>query len=219
MIALKSRLALVFATLVGSALPQSTTQSIQGLVNDSSAAVIAGATITATETGTGVSRTVLTNDTGNYTFPLLPVGNYDMRCERPGFKTEVVKSVRVETAAQVRQNFALEVGSVTETVEVSASAVLLNTENATVGGVIENKRIIELPLNGRNMASLAVLVPGVQFGERTGRADGLGGFPIPGQYPQHTSMRYATLMRILCARNGGVFVGLPEGQAAARRSN
>jgi hypothetical protein len=55
-------------------------------------------------------------------------------------------------------------------------------------------------------------------GERRVRIHALG-FPIPGQYPQHTSMRYATLMRILCARNGGVFVGLPEGQAAARRSN
>jgi hypothetical protein len=160
---------------------QSTTQSIQGIVTDSTGAVVVGARVTATEISTGVVRTVTTNETGNYTVPLLPVGNYDLKVEMQGFKADVVTNIRVETAAQVRQNFALAVGNVTETVEVSASAVLLNTENATVGGVIENKRIIELPLNGRNVQNLAVLVPGVQFGERTGRADGSGGFPIPGQ--------------------------------------
>jgi hypothetical protein len=160
---------------------QSTVQSIQGIVTDSSGAVVVGARVTATEINTGVVRTVTTNETGNYTVPLLPVGDYDLKVEMQGFKAEVVTNIRVETAAQVRQNFALAVGNVTETVEVSASAMLLNTENATVGGVIENKRIIELPLNGRNVQNLAVLVPGVQFGERTGRADGSGGFPIPGQ--------------------------------------
>jgi hypothetical protein len=160
---------------------QSTTQSVQGLVTDSSGAIVSGARVTLTNEATGVSNTVTTNETGNYTFPLVPVGNYAMRVEMSGFKTEAVRSLRVETAAQVRQNFELQVGQLAETVEVSATAAVLNTENATVGGVIENKRIIELPLNGRNVVSLAVLVPGVQFGERTGRGDGLGGFPIPGQ--------------------------------------
>ena len=125
-------------------------------------------------------RASQTNETGNYTFPTVLVGNYDLKCEMQGFKTESVKALRVETGAQVRQNFQLPVGEITETVEVSAAAVALNTENPTVGGVIENKRIVDLPLNGRNVAQLAVLVPGVQFGERTGRGDGLGGFPIPG---------------------------------------
>ncbi len=157
------------------------TQSIQGLVTDNSGAVVPGAKITITNTATGVSRTVETNNTGNYSIPLVEVGDYEIRCEMQGFKTETVRGVRVETAAQVRQDFTLQVGNVTETVEVSAAAVLLTTENATVGGVIENKRITELPLNGRNVASLAVLVPGVQFGTRTGNANGLGGFPIPGQ--------------------------------------
>jgi hypothetical protein len=148
---------------------QSTTQSIQGLVTDSSGAVVVAAKVTATNLGTGVSQTVSTNETGNYTFTLVPVGDYEMRVEMAGFKTEAVRGLRVETAAQVRQNFSLQVGNVSETVEVAASAVILNTETATVGGVIENKRIIELPLNGRNVVSLAVLVPGVQFGGRTVR--------------------------------------------------
>jgi hypothetical protein len=112
--------------------------------------------------------------------PLIPVGNYDVKAEMVGFKSEEVRGLRVETAAQVRQDFQLQVGAVTETVEVAANAATLTTETAAVGGVIENKRIIELPLNGRNVVSLAVLIPGVQFGERTGRGDGLVGFPIPG---------------------------------------
>ena len=159
---------------------QSTTQSIEGLVTDTSAAVISNAKVTITNTATGVTSSVLSNSTGNYTFPLVPVGNYDVKAEMAGFKAEEVRGVRVETAAQVRQDFQLQIGAISETVEVAASAVTLNTESANVGGVIENKRIVELPFNGRNVVSLAVLVPGVQFGERTGRGDGLGGFPIPG---------------------------------------
>src|SRR5437667_3578124 len=159
---------------------QSTTQSIEGLVTDTSAAVISNAKVTITNTATGVTSSVLSNSTGNYTFPLVPVGNYDVKAEMSGFKAEEVRGLRVETAAQVRQDFQLQIGAISETVEVAASSVTLNTESANVGGVIENKRIIKLPLNGRNVVSLVVLVPGVQFGERTGRGDGLGGFPIPG---------------------------------------
>jgi hypothetical protein len=160
---------------------QSTTQTIQGLVTDPTGAVIPGATVTMNNLATGVVQAVQTNDTGNYTFALVPVGSYELRCEASGFKTDVVTGVRVETGAQVRQNFVMQVGEVTETVEVSAAAVTLNTENATVGAVIENRRIVELPLNGRNVQNLAVLTPGVQFGSRTGLGDGSAGFPIPGQ--------------------------------------
>ncbi|MGH9719562.1 MAG: TonB-dependent receptor domain-containing protein [Bryobacteraceae bacterium] len=176
------RLVLAAFALTASLLQaQSTTQSIQGLVTDSTGAVVSGAKVTITNTATGVTRSVTTNDAGLYSFPLVEVGNFDLRCEMQGFKSEFVRGIRVDTAAQVRHEFQLQVGNVAETIEVSAAAVTLETENSTVGGVIENKRIIELPLNGRNVAQLAVLVPGVQFGERTGRGDGLGGFPIPGQ--------------------------------------
>lgn len=178
---MKRLAALVFTLIPLLLAAQSTTQTIQGLVTDPTGAVIAGAKVTIINTATAVSNTALTNTTGNYTFVLVPVGNYDIKFEVQGFKTEMVKGVRVETAAQVRQDIVLQVGAVTETVEVSAASVLLSTENSTVGAVIENKRIIDLPLNGRNIVQLAVLVPGVQFGDRTGRGDGLGGFPIPGQ--------------------------------------
>ncbi|MCC6589934.1 MAG: carboxypeptidase regulatory-like domain-containing protein [Bryobacterales bacterium] len=155
-------------------------QSIQGLVEDSSGAVIAGAKVTMTNQGTGISRTAETNAAGLYSFALVQVGNYEVKVEVQGFKTETIRDIRVETSAQVRQDFKLEVGAIADKIEISANTVQLNTENATVGAVIENKRIIDLPINGRNMVGLAVLVPGVQFGERTGRGDGMGGFPIPG---------------------------------------
>jgi hypothetical protein len=156
-------------------------QSVEGLVTDASGAVIPGATVVLNSLDTGVSQTREANEAGLYNFQLVPVGNYEVRCETAGFKTRVSPNVRVETGAQVRLNFAMEVGEVTETIEVAASSPTLVTENAVVGGVVENKRIIELPLNGRNVVNLAVLVPGVQYGNRTGQADGLGGFPIPGQ--------------------------------------
>src|SRR6476469_1691986 len=176
------RFLLVALAGVGMLCGQSTTQTVQGLVSDASGAVISGATVTLTNTATNVTQTTTTNETGNYTFALVPVGNYHVKVEQTGFRTEVTREFRVETAAQVRQDFKLEVGSVAESVEVTASSVLLNTENATTGGVIENRRIVELPLNGRNMQSLALLVPGVQFGIRTGKSDGSGSsFPIPGQ--------------------------------------
>lgn len=179
----KRRVSLGAAALLSATLlhAQSQTQSIQGLITDSTGAVISGAKVVYTNEGTGVTATTQTNETGNYGFQLVPVGNYEIKVEMQGFKSEIVKGLRVETAAQVRQDFKLQVGSVSESIEVTTAGVTLQTENAVVGGVIENKRIIELPLNGRNVAQLAVLVPGVQFGERTGRGDGLGGFPITGQ--------------------------------------
>ncbi|MBK5293199.1 MAG: carboxypeptidase regulatory-like domain-containing protein [Acidobacteriia bacterium] len=179
---MKFKLFALTSALAGSLLfGQSATQGIQGLVSDASGAVVVGAKVTVTNVSQGVSLSTTTNTSGNYSFPLLLVGNYDVKVEMQGFKAEVAKNLRLETAAQLRQDFQLDLGSVTESIEVSAAAVTLNTENATTGGVIENRRIVELPLNGRNMQNLAVLVPGVQFGLRTGQADGSGGFPIPGQ--------------------------------------
>ena len=171
---------LVTGSLAPNLSGQAITQTIQGLVTDATGAVIPGAAVTLTNRDTGVTSTIQTNETGNYSYPQVPVGNYDLSCQLEGFKTDNVTNQRVETGAQVRIDFSLEIGDVTETVEVSAAAITLNTENAVVGGVVENKRVTELPLNGRNIVQLAVMVPGVQYGQRTGMNDGQGGFPIPG---------------------------------------
>jgi hypothetical protein len=159
---------------------QTTSTEILGLVTDSSGAVVPGAKVTVARRATGEIRSAVTNQAGDYSFPLVQIGDYTVRCEMAGFKTQTVSTLRVETEQKVRVNFVLEVGEVTETVEVTAAGVLLKTDDATVGQVIDNRRVIELPLNGRNLSHLAVLVAGVQFGRRTGMADGQGGFPIPG---------------------------------------
>jgi len=174
-------LTLLAALMIAPAVQAQSTQAIQGLVTDSSGGVVPGAKITISNLATGVERTTESNSTGNYSLPLVEVGDYAIICESTGFKTGSVTGLRVSTGDQARQDFVLEVGAVTETVEVSALAQQLDTENAIVGGIVENKRIIELPLNGRNVVNLAVMTPGVQFGNRTGKGDGLGGFPIPGQ--------------------------------------
>ncbi len=161
---------------------QSTTQTIQGLVTDASGAVVPGATISITNVDTGIETNTTTNETGNFSFQLVQVGNYKVTCKLEGFKTETISNERVATGDQRRADFVLDPGDVTETVEVVASAVGLQTENATVGSVIENRRITELPLNGRNIVQLAVLVPGVQFGQRSGMGRGDGGYIREGSY-------------------------------------
>ena len=180
------RLVVVFALFCSSLLQaQSTSQTIQGLVTDQSDAIVPAAAVTITNLATGIPTTTSTNETGNYSFQLVLVGNYEVTCKLEGFKTKTIPDLRVATGDQKRADFLLELGAVSEVIEVTASAVGLYTENATIGAVVENKRIIELPLNGRNVVQLAVLVPGVQFGRRGGLANGLGGGrgegPIPGQ--------------------------------------
>jgi hypothetical protein len=159
---------------------QTAATEILGVVTDSTGAVVQGAKVTITRVATNFTRTGTTDHAGEYSFPLLDIGEYIVRCEMQGFKIRTVTSVRLQTQQKLRVDLALELGNVTETVSVTAAAVSLKTEDATIGQVIENRRITELPLNGRNISNLAVLVPGVQFGLRTGLADGGGGFPIPG---------------------------------------
>jgi hypothetical protein len=159
---------------------QTTATEILGLTRDSTGAVVAGAKITITRVATGRTVTKFTDQNGEYTFPLIDIGVYTVNAEMPGFKSQTVTDLKVETQQKARVDFTLEVGNVTESVEVIASGAVLETENAAVGQVIENKRVVDLPLNGRNLIHLAAMVPGVQYGSRSGGADGQGGFPIPG---------------------------------------
>ncbi|MFN0170573.1 MAG: TonB-dependent receptor domain-containing protein, partial [Bryobacteraceae bacterium] len=173
-------LPLIVSMFTPAAAAQTSSTEILGLVTDTSPAAVPRALVTITRKATTETRTAFTNDAGEYSFPLIEIGDYLVQVEKPGFKSQRVPNLHVNIQEKARVNFTLEVGQVTETIIVSALAVALQTENAAVGQVIDNKRIIELPLNGRNLNQLAVLVAGVQFGARTGLADGQGGFPIPG---------------------------------------
>ena len=134
--------------------------TITGDVKDASGAVIPGATVTAQNSSTNAMREMQSNAAGAYSFAALPPGPYVVRVELQGFRT-VTQGVELHVEQTVRVNFTLEIGTLAETTEVTGVAPLITTENATVGTVIENRRIIELPLNGRNFLSLIALSPNV----------------------------------------------------------
>lgn len=172
-----------FAFLAALAYAQTTSTSILGTVTDKSGAVVAGAKITARNVGTGVARAATTTNTGDFNFPLLDVGTYDVTVEMPGFKTETRSGIGIQINDKARIDFNLQVGTQSDVVEVRSEAALLQTDEASLGQVVGTKRISELPLINRNLAGVFVLQPGVQYGGRMGfdgQTGGGGGVPIPG---------------------------------------
>src|SRR5438132_4305476 len=141
-----------------------TQASISGVIHDPTGAVIPGVSVTVTNPATNFVRTAISNEAGVYNFPSLQPGRYNMRVELPGFRTITQNDVELQVQFAARIDFTLQVGDVSQTVEVEGTAALIATENATVGTVIENKRIVEMPLNGRNFLQLASLSPNVSYG-------------------------------------------------------
>ncbi|HEX8339224.1 MAG TPA: TonB-dependent receptor, partial [Pyrinomonadaceae bacterium] len=135
--------------------------SVTGLVTDTAGAVVPSASVTLKNRATNVEATATTDSSGYYAFGSVPVGAYTVTVERQGFKRVVLEEVKLEVGQKARVDAALEVGAVTETVTVT-SATLLTTQEATTGGVIENRMVEQLPLSGRNWDDLISLVPGVQ---------------------------------------------------------
>jgi hypothetical protein len=134
---------------------------ITGRVTDASGAAAPDAAVTATNVSTNGTRSTASNQTGDYSFPSLPPGVYNVKVERQGFKTAESSNINVQVQQTVRLDFTLQLGQISESVQVEASAAQLQVENTTVGTVIENKRIVELPLNGRNYLQLVALTPNV----------------------------------------------------------
>lgn len=141
-----------------------TSGEITGVVTDNSGAAIVGATVSVTSVATGAVRRATTNNDGIYTFPSLLPGDYEMRVEQQGFKTALRGNVQLQVQQTARIDITMEVGSVGETVTVTGGVPLLATESVAVGTVIENKRIVDLPLNGRNFLQLVATAPNVSFG-------------------------------------------------------
>jgi Carboxypeptidase regulatory-like domain/TonB dependent receptor len=144
-----------------SGLAQSTTGRILGTLTDQSGAAVAGATVVVTDIQRGTSRTVTTDESGYYALPDLPPGTYKIHVEVRGFKTVERPNVQIEVASDVRADFSLQPGQVSETVTITEEVPLLNTTSATLGGTLSNKEINDLPLNGRNYENLLQLRPGV----------------------------------------------------------
>ncbi|HXR17919.1 MAG TPA: TonB-dependent receptor [Terriglobales bacterium] len=143
-------------------LAQSYEGRILGTVTDASGAVIVGAKIAVTNTATNVTQNLVSNNAGDYVASNLEAGTYKVSAEASGFKRAENSSVSVQVARDDRVDFRLQPGAISETVEVSGAATLVDTTDSTLNGVLENKAINELPLQGRDFQNLLPLHPGVQ---------------------------------------------------------
>jgi outer membrane receptor protein involved in Fe transport len=139
---------------------QSADATLTGAVKDSSGAVLPGATITVRNRGTNDSRTTLSNAEGLYRVTNLPRGSYDVKAELQGFQTVTQTDVLLTVGETVRLDFAMTVGGLNETVSVTSQATLVNTEEGRLSNLVDEKRVSELPLNGRNAFQLMELQPG-----------------------------------------------------------
>jgi hypothetical protein len=126
-----------------------TSAEITGLVKDPAGAAVAGANVTVTNKATGGTRKLTSNSEGLYSFPSLPPGVYELKVEQTGFKISLIDNIRLEVQQTARLDVTMEVGQVGETVTVTNTVALLNSENTTTGTVIENRVVTELPLNGQ----------------------------------------------------------------------
>jgi hypothetical protein len=140
---------------------QKITGTISGTVTDPSGAVLAGATVTITNTETGLVRTAETNSTGAYSAPDLPAGIYRVVVRQTSFKEFITKNVELHVSSEVTVNAQLEVGNTAETVTVEANPIQVQVDNASLGEVVEGQQVRSLPLNSRNFVALTQLAPGV----------------------------------------------------------
>src|SRR4026209_1599179 len=151
---------LLFLALAIPVRGQTPSGEISGTVVDASGLPVPGVTITLSNVATNVVRTVQTNESGLYVITAIPPGTYDMKAELSGFGTVERKAILVQVGNAHRIPFTLQVGDLSETIVVQAHSPLVQPENTAISTVIENRAIMELPLNGRNYLQLASLIPG-----------------------------------------------------------
>jgi outer membrane receptor protein involved in Fe transport len=150
---------------------QVTTADVVGKVTDASGAVVPGAMVTVTNLGTNIARAVTADERGDYVVNLLPIGRYSVRVEVGGFKTFTAELTLV-AGDRARVDTRMEVGTTSETVQITAELPALQTDSSTLGTAITGKLVQDLPLNGRNYVQLAQLVPGVSPGPPNGLSTG-----------------------------------------------
>ena len=150
----------IIAALAFPAFAQTPSGEISGTVVDSSGSVLPGVRVTLTNAATNAIRLTQSNETGVYVFPAVPPGNYNLKVELEGFSTAQQTNINVQVGSANRFPFTLAIGQLTDVVSVVADTPVIQTQNASIGTVIENRSIVELPLNGRNYLQLASLIPG-----------------------------------------------------------
>ncbi len=157
---------------------QATEGTILGTIADASGAAIVNAPVRITNTGTGAVRATATNDTGEYVVTNLPLGDYSVSAEAPGFKRAVNPAVPITVKARVRVDLRLEVGETSQSVEVSGATPLIKTDTAEVGGVVSRRVLQDIPVFGRNFLALAALVPGTTNGPPASRQRDFSGASV-----------------------------------------
>jgi hypothetical protein len=150
----------VIILFAGLAYGQATSGEITGQIVDSTGAVIPGAEVTATHADTGTARSTLSGSNGIYRIPLLPPGAYVVKAALTGFKTAVREGLTLSVGQALHLDLTLEVGSISETITVSGDAPLVNVEQGRVSTLVDTKKIVDMPLNGRNIYQLMYLAPG-----------------------------------------------------------
>ena len=151
--------------------------TILGTVTDSSGGVVPDATVKAKNIATGLERVTVTDTAGNYAIPELPIGIYDVTVEKSGFQAAKVSEAAVAIATERRIDFALTVSGASEAVIVHADVVQADTTSDTLGGTIQSRQIVDLPINGRDFTKLLVMVPGAS-GDPSGATDSPGSFGL-----------------------------------------
>ena len=189
-------LAIIVSTLLAlsgaPAKAQLSTATMFGTITDPSGAAIPNANVTITQTDTGFSRTIVTNESGAYRADFLPIGPYKVTVEAPGFKKLERQGMTLTVTEQAQLDLSLAVGGTDQTVEVRAEVPLLNTGNSTLGRTISNVEIDNLPLVDRNVYTLLDLTPGVQNNNNAGQGAN-GGVINPLGYPeQHVKINGST---------------------------
>src|ERR1035441_4817558 len=143
------RVVILFA-VISTGWSQTLTSDLLGTVKDSSGSVVAHASLVATNTETNISSNTQTDESGNYIFTQLRPGPYVLVVENPGFQKLTLSNIVLAIDQRARQDVTLQVGQLAEQITVAATAIMLESEKATLGQVIGEKRIQEMPLNGRN---------------------------------------------------------------------
>lgn len=167
---------------------QVNTGTISGVVQDSSGAIIAGATITIRDVDTGTARTMTSDEGGRYVAPVLPLGNYELQAQQAGFQTEIRRGITLTVGRDEVINLALRVGQQTQSVTVTGEAPLVNTTTAEISGLVGEREVKDLPLNGRSFDNLITLNPGainysaLKSGPSVGSGEGAY-FTVAGRRP------------------------------------
>lgn len=159
--------------------------SILGTATDASGAVVPGVKVKIVNPATNLTREVVTNEDGNYRVDQLPVGTYNVELQKDGFKKELRSNVRVEIDQRARVDVALTAGAVSETVTVTAETQLIQRDDSALGQVVEERKIVTLPLNGRNFSQLAYIVPGAFAPRPNSSLGNRGGFAVAGLHESY----------------------------------